>query len=209
MMQAIHLLGQSGHSSNPALGNNALEGMHKVISNLIEWRDQLGREHRDDAFEVPTPTLNLGYIHGGDNPNRICAHCEMQVDLRPLPGMDLGSLREQMGARVRDAVDGSGLGVELKSLFDGAPAMETPAQAAIVAATERLTGHAAEAVAFGTEGPFLNALGMDTVILGPGDINQAHQPDEYLGLERLNPMVELLRQLIREFCIDSPPENGA
>jgi acetylornithine deacetylase len=99
--------------------------------------------------------------------------------------------------------------VELKSLFDGAPAMETPAQAAIVAATERLTGHAAEAVAFGTEGPFLNALGMDTVILGPGDINQAHQPDEYLGLERLNPMVELLRQLIREFCIDSPPENGA
>jgi len=66
---------------------------------------------------------------------------------------------------------------------------------------ERLTGHAAEAVAFGTEGPYLQALGMDTVILGPGNIEQAHQPDEYLALKRLQPTVELLQAVIKSVCI--------
>ena len=80
--------------------------------------------------------------------------------------------------------------------------METDAGSAIVTATERLTGHRAEAAAFGTEGPYLNSLGMDTVILGPGDINQAHQPDEYLGLERIDPTIVILQNLIREFCIE-------
>jgi acetylornithine deacetylase len=79
--------------------------------------------------------------------------------------------------------------------------METPEIAAIVQAGERLTGHAAEAVAFGTEGPYLNALGMQTIVLGPGDIDQAHQPDEYLALDRIAPTVAILRGLIREFCL--------
>jgi acetylornithine deacetylase len=55
-------------------------------------------------------------------------------------------------------------------------------------------------VAFATEGPFLNTLGMETVILGPGDIAQAHQADEFLAVERLQPMIELLRKLIVSFC---------
>jgi acetylornithine deacetylase len=91
--------------------------------------------------------------------------------------------------------------VEYRALFDGIPALETPAGADIVRLAERLTGHAAEAVAFGTEGPYLQALGMDTVILGPGNIEQAHQPDEYLALKRLQPTVELLQAVIKSVCI--------
>ena len=87
-------------------------------------------------------------------------------------------------------------------LFDGIPAHETPATAPIVQAAERLTGHPAEAVAFGTEAPYFDRLGMQTLVLGPGDIDQAHQPDEYLALERIRPYVELLRSLIGRFCID-------
>ena len=56
---------------------------------------------------------------------------------------------------------------------------------ALVQACEKLTGHAAGAVDFGTEGPFLSRLGCDTVILGPGDIAQAHKPDEFLALDRI------------------------
>ena len=73
--------------------------------------------------------------------------------------------------------------------------METPADADIVRLAEQLTGHTSEAVAFGTEAPYLQKLGMDTVVLGPGDIDQAHQPDEYLAMERLTPTVDLLKQL--------------
>jgi acetylornithine deacetylase (EC 3.5.1.16) len=68
---------------------------------------------------------------------------------------------------------------------------------------EALTGQAAEAVNFGTEMPFLNRLGMETLILGPGDIAQAHQPDEFLALDRIPPMLELLRALIRRFCVEA------
>ena len=86
-------------------------------------------------------------------------------------------------------------------MFDGIPAMETPASAEIVRLTQRLTGHTPEAVAFGTEAPYFTQLGMDTVILGPGDIEQAHQPDEYLALDRLQPTIDLLQQVIKSVCI--------
>ena len=88
LMEAIHLRGRSGHSSDPSLGNNALEGMHAIISELLRWRAELQAEHRNPLFAVPVPTLNLDHIHGGDNPNRICADCELHIDLRPLPGME-------------------------------------------------------------------------------------------------------------------------
>jgi acetylornithine deacetylase len=86
-------------------------------------------------------------------------------------------------------------------LFDGIPPMETPANSEIVQVAERFTGHSAGAVAFGTEAPYLQALGIETIILGPGDVDQAHQPNEFLGLERVQPMVEVLRRLVGHFCL--------
>jgi acetylornithine deacetylase len=200
MMEAIHLLGRSGHSSNPAYGISALEGMHNVITTIKLWRDELQSEYRDERFALPVPTLNLGHIHGGDNPNRICGHCELHIDLRPLPGMEIAELQNSLKLRVEESIKDSGLSVNIDHLFGGIPAMETPATAAIIQAAEKLTGHSAESVAFGTEGPFLQQLGMDTVILGPGDIAQAHQPDEYLGLDQLNPARSLIQQLVRQLC---------
>ncbi|MGA7801743.1 MAG: acetylornithine deacetylase [Gammaproteobacteria bacterium] len=201
MMEAIRVHGHSGHSSDPSLGVNALEGMHRVIGDILAWRGELQAAHRDPLFRVPVPTLNLGRIEGGDNPNRICGDCELQIDLRPLPGMDLAALRDTLRGRLSRLLEGSGLSGEVEPLFPGLPAMETPADTAIVKAAERITGHAAEAVAFGTEGPFLQQLGMDTLILGPGDIDQAHQPDEFLALDRITPTVDLLRRLIRQLCV--------
>jgi acetylornithine deacetylase len=56
-------------------------------------------------------------------------------------------------------------------------------------------------VAFATEAPFMQQLNMQTVILGPGSIDQAHQPDEYIALNQLEPAVKIVRQLIERFCL--------
>ena len=206
MMEAVRVIGRSGHSSDPALGLNALEGMTQVLNALLRWRSELQQRHRNDQFKVPVPTLNFGRICGGDNPNRICPEVELQIDIRPLPGMSLDELRHELSGRVHQALHGQAFEMELRPLFPGLPPMETSATAPIVQAAERLTGASAEAAAFGTEAPFLQALGADVVVLGPGDIDQAHQPDEYLRLDRLTPTVDLLQQLIKEFCL-TPSET--
>ncbi len=203
MMEAIRVRGRSGHSSDPAFGNSALEGMHRVLSDLLAWRQQLQSRNVDKRFDVPVPTMNLGYIHGGDNPNRICAHCELHIDIRPLPGMSLVDLRGVLAQRLPRVLGETGLELSMESLFPGLPAMETPREAAIVRAAEALTGSEARAVPFGTEGPYLRDLGMDVVVMGPGDIAQAHQPDEFLAVDRLEPTVDLLKRLVRQFCIES------
>jgi acetylornithine deacetylase len=205
LMEAIRLEGHSGHSSDPALGNSALEAMYSVIGALRQWRTELQDKHHDARFAVPVPTLNLGHIHGGDTPNRICPECELHIDLRPLPGMELQALRQELHHRVLSTLRDSGIHASFESLFDGVPAMETPANAAIVQLAEKLTGHRPEAVAFGTEAPYLNQLGMETVVLGPGDIDQAHQPDEYLAVDRLTPTVEILKQMVNSVCIKRDP----
>ncbi len=202
MAEAIRLIGRAGHSSDPDLGNNALEGMHELIGDLLAWRRELQARHRHDAFAVAVPTLNLGHIHGGDSPNRICGECELHIDLRPTPGLALDGLRAELRQRVADLAGRRGLDWTLERLFPGIEAVETPAGSAIVAAGEALTGHAAGAVAFATEAPFLDRLGLETLILGPGDVAQAHQPDEYLEAARIPPTIEILRGLIRRFCQD-------
>ncbi|MEJ2529347.1 MAG: acetylornithine deacetylase [Gammaproteobacteria bacterium] len=200
-METIRLLGRSGHSSDPGLGVSALEGMHRVIAEILQWRDELQQSHRNPGFQVAVPTLNLGRIQGGDSPNRICAECELQIDLRPLPGMDLGQLRAELSQRLHGLLAGSELRLEMEASFEGIPAMETPATAAIIRAAEELSGEKSISVSFATEGPYLHALGLETVILGPGDIDQAHQQDEYLGMERIQPMIGILQGMVKQFCL--------
>ena len=201
MMEAIHLQGQSGHSSNPALGNSALEGMHAVMAEILQWRNELQAKYRNQAFVIPYPTLNLGHIHGGDNPNRICGDCELHIDLRPLPGMPLDELRQELGQRVRRVAEQRQLLARVTPLFKGTEAMETATDAELVKYTETMTGYAAESVAFCTEGPYLQQLGMQTVILGPGNIDQAHQPNEYIEQSSLQPTVAFLKQAIQHYCV--------
>lgn len=202
MGESVRLVGRSGHASDPSLGNNALDGMHAALTAILAWRDELRLSHRHPAFSVPYPTINLGHIHGGDNPNRICGECELHLDLRVLPGLDPEALRAELARRVAEVAEARGLAWSVEPLFASIPPVETPAASEIVRAGEALTGHAAEAVSFGTEAPFFDRLGMETLVLGPGDIAQAHQPDEYLALDRIPPTLELLRGLIRRFCMD-------
>jgi acetylornithine deacetylase len=200
MGEAVRLTGRTGHASDPSLGRNALDGMQEVMGDIMTWRADLRERYRHPAFAVPGPTVNLGHIHGGDNPNRICGDCELKLDLRVLPGMRAEDLRAELAGRVERIAGRRGLEWEVEPLFAAIPPAETPAASAIVEAGEALTGHAAEAVSFGTEAPFFDRLGMETLVLGPGDVSQAHQPDEYLEAARIAPTLDLLRGMIRRFC---------
>jgi acetylornithine deacetylase len=203
IMDAIRLQGQSGHSSDPALGNNALDAMHAVISELMAYRQELKSRYHDELFTIPHPTLNLGCIHGGDNPNRICGHCELEFDLRLMPGMHIDTVRAEIRQRVLRITEPLGIGFDMVPLFTGIPAFFTDADSPILKTAEKLTGHPAISVAFGTEGPFLQQLGMDTIVMGPGNIDQAHQPDEYVSQDMLNPCIRVLRELITSHCLQA------
>lgn len=201
MMEAIRVHGRSGHASDPASGASALEGMNRVMTALLGWRDELQRRHRDEAFRVQVPTMNLGHVHGGESPNKICAECELHVDLRILPLMRAEEVRGEMREVVASALKDSDLRFELAPLFDGVPPLDTDPRARIVHLAEVLSGQVAGSVAFGTEGPYLQQMGMDTIVLGAGDIARAHQPNEFVPMDQFEPMVKILRGMIEQCCI--------
>lgn len=202
LVETIKLTGSSGHSSDPAFGVNALEGMHTVISSLLKLREQIQAQQNNPLFKVPVPTMNFASIQGGDNPNRICENCELTIDMRMLPSMDLNDCRAAIRRNVMQAIDGRRLKVEFDQVFAGMPGMQTDANAEIVRLAEKLAGEPTGTVAFGTEGPYLNSMGLETVVLGPGDIDQAHQANEYLLLDRIDPMITILEKMITHFCIN-------
>lgn len=201
MMESIKVHGRSGHASNPALGENAIEGMQKVIGALLDWRGELQGEYQNSEFQVSVPTLNLGSIQGGDNPNRICADCELQIDLRLLPGMEPETMHRKLDSIVEQALTGTGLRSESHPLFAAVPPFENIRTSEIIRVAERLTEKQSGTVAFATEAPFFAELEMETVILGPGNIDQAHQPDEFVTREHLEEMRHVLKGLIGHFCL--------
>ncbi|MGB1111226.1 MAG: M20/M25/M40 family metallo-hydrolase, partial [Gammaproteobacteria bacterium] len=146
-------------------------------------------------------TLNLGQIHGGDNPNRICPFCQLKFDLRFLPDMAAQALRAEFRAFVEERLANDGFKIEWEALFDGIPAFQTGAESELVRFAESLTGHGAQAVAFGTEAPYFSELGIETIVLGPGEVTTAHQPNENLRIDRIQPTVDQLRQMIDRFCL--------
>jgi acetylornithine deacetylase len=197
---AVALHGRSGHASNPGLGNNALDGMRRVLNALDDWRSELATQHVNSDFEVPHPTLNFGAIRGGDNANRICGHCELLLDMRFVPGQDPAATLRELASTVRGAVDGSGLACDLRELMQPIPPYATPLAGDMVRWAEEITGRRAGSVTFATEAPFFSELGIETVVLGPGAIAQAHQPDEYVDIAALLRMVDYTASFIRRIC---------
>jgi len=200
MIESIRVEGKSGHSSNPALGKSALEGMNEVMNSLLSLRSELQLRYRNPGFAVQTPTINLGCIHGGDGANRICASCELHFDVRLLPGMDTDELRHSIRQRLQPIAETRQVDIVLSSLFDEVKPFHEPLTSELVAICEELTGHRSQSVAFATEAPFIQQLGAQTLVLGAGSIDQAHQPDEFIPLDQLAPAAKILQTLIQRDC---------
>lgn len=179
--ERISLLGKAGHASDPALGRSALDGMAHALMELMAYRDQLASRFHDESFRVPSPTLNLGAIEGGDSPNRICGRCAVDLDLRLLPGMNIEAIRAELLEKVKAVAGERGLEASISSLSLPVPTFAVEADVPLVRAAEEVTGAAAESVLFGTEAPFYSALGVETIVLGAGSIRVAHQPNESIA----------------------------
>ncbi len=201
MMESIKVQGLAGHSSNPALGHNALDTMGEVMNTLKSFRANLKERYTHAGFDIHYPTLNFGCIHGGDNPNRICGQSELHFDLRPLPGMSNRDLHNEITQLLTPLGEAHQTPIKVEALFGGISAFEEPAHSELVKVCEQLTNKPAKSVAFATEAPFLQALGMQTVVLGPGTIDCAHQPNEYLSFDQINPAIDIIKRLIVQRCI--------
>ncbi len=200
MAHSINVQGEAGHSSDPAKGVNAIEIMHQAIGQLIDLKEQLAAKYQDEAFSVPQVTLNLGHIHGGDGENRICGHCQLNFDLRAVPGFtDQEAIRQidQALAPIQTLYP-QRLSREL--MYPSAPSFACKDEQNIIALAEQFTGFKAGSANYATEAPYINLLGCDTLVLGPGSIDQAHQPDEFISLDYVAPTVQLLRQFIKSVC---------
>ncbi len=196
----IQLDGASGHASNPSLGQNALEGMHEIMGAVLKFRTELRQRYKDEAFDVRYPTINLGCLHAGDCPKRICAKAVLEIDIRMLPGMDIDNTASELSARLKSVADTIGISISVTQNFPSLPPYETSREGELIKTLEALSGYSSTTAAFGTEAPFLSDLGMETAIFGPGSIDQAHQPDEYLDRDRLVPAQRVIEGLIQHYC---------
>jgi len=194
--------GKAGHASNPALGVNAIEGMQRVIAALQAWRAELVRRGSDDEFEIAAPTLSLGRIVGGDSPNRIPDECVLDLDIRPLPGMRAEDLVRDLAAEVATALGSGPWKHDLRTQVD-CPPFAGPTDRGFERAVETMCGCSAHTALFGTEAPYLTQIGLQTLVLGPGDIAVAHQPDEYVTMGDIERATELYTRLVRRFCTDA------
>ena len=200
MGEAIRITGKSGHSSDPERGINAIELMHEAIGHLTIMRNQLKERYNNPFFKVPYPTMNFGNIHGGDAINRICACCELQLDMRPLPNLPVEDLHHLMLEHLAPMLEKYQDLIEIRPLHHGIPGYECEHSAQIVQVVEKLLGERCESANYCTEAPYIQQL-CPTLVLGPGSIEQAHQPDEFLETKYIEPTRELLTKLIHHFCM--------
>jgi acetylornithine deacetylase len=183
--------GREAHSSYVTHGVNAIEYAARLVVFIREIADRLAQiETRDCGFTVPYSTLSTGLIRGGIAANVVPKDCEFQFDMRTLPNTSPDALYQEIRAcaqnlaREMHAVDEkSGIDLEWLSQTAGLAAAETDA---IVQWAMRLSGNARVGkVSYGTEAGLFQKMGVPTVICGPGDIAQAHRPNEFVTLEQL------------------------
>jgi acetylornithine deacetylase len=183
--------GLEAHSSYVTHGVNAIEYAARLVVFIRQIADRLAQiETRDYGFTVPYSTLSTGLIHGGIAANVVPKDCVFQFDLRTLPHTSPDALYQEIRAYAQDlaremqAVDEkSGIDLEWLSQTAGLAAAETDAivQWAMQLSRNSKVGK----VSYGTEAGLFQKMGVPTVICGPGDIAQAHRPNEFVALEQL------------------------
>lgn len=189
LSSAIRVVGRSGHCSDPERGLNAIKVMHKVTSNLLKLKDKLKHKYAINLFNIPYPTLNLGNIHGGDNANHIWGCCEMHVELRSLPALSVQMLLLDTTKGINKQYPNA---VSVIDLHDPISVFSGSTDSALVMLAEKIAEERAIAVNYCTEAPFIQQFGCETIVMGLGSINRAHQPDEFLAMEKIKPSQKII-----------------
>jgi acetylornithine deacetylase ArgE len=194
----VRTRGRSCHSARPADGVNAVYLMAPVLSALEEYA--AGLAGRRSHPLLGSPTLSVGVIRGGTSVNTVPDSCEVEIDRRLLPGEDSAGAVNDCRAFLERRLPGAGIEVEPAWISD--LALDTPAdsEAARVCleVVRRVLGRAEPVgVPYGTDGSKLAEAGLPTVVIGPGDIAQAHTVDEWIEIEQLERAVEVYVEIVK------------
>lgn len=194
--------GKAAHSSLTPRGCNAIEYAAMLICRIRQLADALkANGPYDEAYDVPFSTMTTNQIRGGIAVNTIPEFCEFSYEFRNLPGVAPADIQAEVERYVRDELlprmqaEFDGARIEIES-GAAAPGLEASEEAAITQLVRALTqDRATRKVAYGTEAGLFQNLGIPTVVCGPGHIEQAHKPDEYVALDQLAACDRFLRRL--------------
>lgn len=195
--------GQAAHSSLTPRGVNAIEYAARLICFIRDIADEFkAKGPYDDAFDVPYTTAQTGTIQGGIALNTIPALCEFVFEFRNLPGVDPEAIFARIQAYANDVLlpkmRGEHAGADLTiSKIAAAPSLDAAEQEAITQLVRGLTADRdVNKVAYGTEAGLFQRAGIPAVVCGPGDIQQAHKPDEFVSLEQLAACEAFLHKVV-------------
>jgi acetylornithine deacetylase len=200
----IGAAGTACHSSTPEQGDNAIYRMGRVLAVLEPFAREL-RSSRSDPI-LGTPSLSVGRIGGGASVNTVPDSCSIEIDRRLLPGEGAEEARAQVIRVLQSRLTPSDFErlsfsepwVSMPALRSEAPRETVEAVRGVV---ERATGRMArvDGVPFGTDAGPLGQAGIPCIVLGPGDIAQAHTRDEWIDLEQLRIAVDVYRGIAMAF----------
>jgi acetylornithine deacetylase len=195
--------GHAAHSSLTPTGVNAIEYAARLIVHIRALTDELRAQGPyDQAFDVPFTTGQTGTIRGGVAANVIPALCEFEFEFRNLPGVDGHALfrrveefaRETLVPEMRKVRAEAGIAFESVA---ASPALEAEERAEMTKLVRALTRDTAtKKVAYATEAGLFQNAGIAAVLCGPGDIEQAHKPDEFVALDQIARCEDFLARLI-------------
>jgi acetylornithine deacetylase ArgE len=193
----VRTRGRSCHSARPADGVNAVYLMAPVLAALEEYAAVLSAGPPHSL--LGSPTLSVGVIRGGTSVNTVPGSCEIEIDRRLLPGEDPASAVDHCRKFLRERLPGSDLEVEPAWITD--IALDTPTDSEAVekamAAVRKVRSRAEPVgVPYGTDASKLAEAGLLSIVLGPGDIAQAHTVDEWIEVEELERAVEVYFELV-------------
>ena len=194
--------GLEGHGSEPDRGVNAVEYAARYIARLLDIAERLKpRAPAGSRFEPPWTTLQIGSIAGGVARNVIAGQCTVEWEMRPVQASDAAFVKADIGAYVDEVLlpamkavsPDAGIVTHTVGEVEGLQVVsQSEARDLVFALTG---GNSADVVAFGTEAGLYQAAGMSAVICGPGSIEQAHKPDEYIALDQLAACLGMLEKL--------------
>ncbi|WP_432259938.1 acetylornithine deacetylase [Cupriavidus sp. TMH.W2] len=195
--------GQAAHSSLTPRGVNAIEYAARMICFIRDIADEFrANGPYDQAFDVPYTTAQTGTIQGGIALNTIPALCEFVFEFRNLPGVDPEAIYARIQAYANDVLlpkmraEHADAGLTLSKIA-AAPSLDVAEQEAITQLVRALTADRdTNKVAYGTEAGLFQRAGIPAVVCGPGDIQQAHKPDEFVSLEQLAACEAFLHKVV-------------
>jgi acetylornithine deacetylase len=183
--------GKEAHSSLTPQSVNAIEMAARLVGKVRDMAEGFERhEPRYEGFDVPFSTASVGQFHGGIADNVVPRDAEFRYEFRDLPTADAAAMQAEVLAHAR-ALEPAMKQVAPDAGFSFETICEVPsflgsAADPVTRLAQRLSGEPGTTlVAFGTEAGLFKKSGIPTVVCGPGSINQAHQPDEYVSLDQL------------------------